>query len=826
MSSISNLAKKTFKENKVKSSLVIITIMLATALLTSLGIIAHSAQIANIKRIENMIGKAHCRFMIKDNKQLEVLKNNTKIEKAGQVIPFGQCEDEKLKTTSLTLANMDKDFTELMNIKLKSGHFPEKSNEIALEDWIIERLNIKPNIGETVHLKIIKQMAKEDVWANKKPSKIEKDFVLCGILNGDSDERNYYSQGLVSEKFVYENLEEKSISREAYLRFNSTKNIMDNIYDLGESMGIMHQNISPNKLYLGALGAKFQDSLPFIIIGIVVILAAVIVIYNIFYVSITDKVQGYGLLAAIGATKGQIRKLIMIDGLWMSSIGISIGVLLGYILSYIVCNATKHFGSEVSMKVSPYIILMAIGISLFTVIISLIKPARMASKISPMQAIRFSDYQISTKKKQRKSSSAVNIKKLAYFNLWRNKKRTLMTIFSLSMSGLLFIVVSSVLLSMDIDSNLRDTIQNDFQLTSYHVDNDDGKSNPLNSEFITKVKSIDGIKDIKIVNHSYVWLDKSIVSENNTKIASDKVCCNFYGFGDDMLNQLKKYLVDGKLSLQDLKNNNEVILVTNSKGRCVYNVGDKVLLKKTRNYVDVDNKEKISESDKEDNNSQYIEFKVAGIVTSNIEDLKCGYDGYCVFITHFDTYNKTMKDNRPVQLRIDIEKDKYDNISKTLKQITNNEGITTIDYKEWRGNLEKQAKVMGIIIYSIVSIIGIIGVLNLINTMVTSIFTRKKEIGMLQAIGLSKNQSRKMFQIEGLYYALISGVISIVGGIGIGYLAFRIFKSKATYAIYKFPLIPIILFVVVLLLVQILITYIVGRILEKKSIIENIKFAE
>lgn len=826
MSSISNLAKKTLKENKAKTWLVIITIMLATALLTSLGIISYNAQIANVKRIENMVGKAHCRFAIKDNKQLEVLKNNTKLEKVGEVIGFGQCEDEKLKTTPLSLAYMDKDFTELMNVRLKSGHFPEKSNEIALEDWIIEKLDIKPNIGETVHLKIIKQMAKEDVWTNKKPSKIEKDFVLCGILKGNSDERNYYSQGLVSKKFVYENLERKNISIEAYLRFKSTKNIMDNIYDLGDSLGIMHQDISPSNLYLGALGSTLEYAAPFIIIGIVVILAAVIVIYNIFYVSITSKVQGFGLLAAIGATKGQIRKFIMIHGLLMSSIGISMGVLLGCILSYLVCNASKALGSNINMKIPPYIILISIFISLLTVIISLIKPARLASKISPIQAIRFNDYQINTKKTKRKSSTPVNIKKLAYFNLWRNKKRTFMTIFSLSISGLLFIIVSSVIFSMDIDSNLKDVIQNDFQLTSYHVNDDDGKANIFNDDFITKVKSINGVKNIEIVNHSYVWLDKSVMSKDNTKVASDKACCNFYGFHDGMLNKLKEHLVDGKLSLQDLKNDNEVILVTNSKGRSVYNVGDKVLIKKTRNYVDIDDREKIKDSDKEENDYQYIEFKISAIVNSNVEDLQCGYPGYCVFISHFNTYNRTMKDNRPVQLRIDIEKDKYETISSKLKQLTKNQGITTIDYREYRENLQKQAKVSGIIIYSIVSIIGIIGVLNLINTMVTSIFTRKKEIGMLQALGLSKNQSRKMFQIEGLYYALISGGISIVGGIGIGYVAFRIFKSKATYAIYKFPLVPIILFAIVLFLVQVAITHIVGRMLEKNSIIENIKFSE
>lgn len=834
MSNISNVAKKNFIANKNKSFLVIITIILTTALLTSIGILYATFKNANVKELEESIGTFHCVFKIENDAQLQTLKNNTKIEKAGESIYFGMCENKELGINSLSLKYMDKDCAELNNIQLEKGHMPEKINEIVLPKWMIEKLGKKAEIGENLHLKLITATSKEDMWLNKKPNKVEKDFVISGILKENLDSRKFYnSSGLVSQKVVYETLEKKSIDREVNLRFKDIHNIKENIYSVAERIGVTRNEVNLNKFYINELGANLGALVPFIIIGLILIVVAIVVIYNIFYVSIAQKIQSFGLLAAVGSTKKQIRKVIMIDGLYTCIIGIPLGIFLAYGMSYIICYCIMpsfHVGNNFVMKAPLYVIIISALVSLLTVIIALVRPARIASKISPIQAIRFNSYEIVGKKKERKSSGKININKLAYFNLWRNKKRTLMTMFSLTMSGMIFIIVSSVIFSMDINSNLKEVIQNDFLVSSAHVIKDDGKRNPFNDDFIEEVKSIDGITKVEKVNHSYAWFDNSVISNKNAKIASSKECFSFYGFSDEILNKLKEKLVLGKISTENLKNKNEVILVTNSKGRYRFNVGDKVSLKKAKVYRDdKSSEENIDEiyNKEDDNTYKYNEFTVVAIVDKNIEGLDFVKEGAGVFIAHYDTYNRTIEDNRPAQLRIDIEKSKYENVKTSLKNLVgNNEEITIEDYKDIRKDLEGQLRSTKVITYGIVSIIAIIGMLNLINTRVTSIITRKKELGMIEAIGVSKNKLNKMLQIEGFYYSFISCSISIVGGLGIGYLCFKLLKRVATYLTYKVPIKSIVILIAIFLLVQIIITYLVQRILNKESIIDKVRFSE
>lgn len=836
MNSILNFAKKNFITNKTKSFLTVITIILTTALLTSMGSLYATVKDQNVKYVENNIGNFHCNFKVENDEQFETLKNNVEIEKAGEEIRLGECNNDELGVNRLSLEYMDSDSAQLNNVKLEKGHMPEKANEIVMSQWMVEKLNKIPKMGEIIHLKFMLPLSKEEMWLNKKPIQAEKDFVLCGILKENLYLQKYNEfQGIVSKSSVYEMLNKENIEREISLRFKDIKNIRENIYRVADDTQILHKNVELNTLYINESAPNLEELSPFIIIALVLMLTSVIVIYNIFYVSITQKIQSFGLLSALGATKKQIKKVVIIDGIYNCIIGIPLGILLGYTLSYIICNfviTNFNFEGNFNLKVPLVVILLSIIVSFLTVVISLIRPAKIASKVSPMEAIRFSGYEVDYKKKERKIKGLINIKRLAYLNLWRNKKRTLMTLFSLSMSGMIFIIVSSVIFSMDINLNLKENIQNDFIISSAHTIKDDGIVNPLNEDFINKIKSIDGVTKVQKVNHSYAWFDNSIVSNTNMKVASNKECFSFYGLNDEMINKLNEKVLLGKISLEDLKSKNEVIIVADTRGKYKFSVGDKISLKKAKFYKennDYDLSESFNEIYEKENDGQYEfnEFTVAAIVNKNIEGLEFVRESSGNIICHQDTFNRTIKDNRPIQLRIDIEDSKYENIKNSLKSLIGiNEELTFKSYKESKEELEKEFKSMNIISYGIVSVIAIIGILNLINTRITSIITRKREMGMIEAIGASSNDLNKMLNIEGFYYSFISCLISIIGGLSIGYICFALIKRKATYMVYKFPAEQILILIMIFVIVQIIITYSMKRILNKDSVIEKIKINE
>ena len=118
--------------------------------------------------------------------------------------------------------------------------------------------------------------------------------------------------------------------------------------------------------------------------------------------------------------------------------------------------------------------------------------------------------------------------------------------------------------------------------------------------------------------------------------------------------------------------------------------------------------------------------------------------------------------------------------------------------------------------------------MNLVNTMINSIYTRKKELGMMQAIGLSERQLLGMMQMEGLFYT--AGTLAVALGIGslAGYGVFRYMKAENIMNVtsYHYPALSAVLLALVVALTQVLLTCAVSRSFRKMSLIDRIRYSE
>ena len=682
----------------------------------------------------------------------------------------------------------------MTNIKLEKGRLPQKSTEIALEKWVLEKLDVKSALGETIHIE----------YGNTSSA---ADFVLSGILKDSTmHKQQNVSTGLVSKKFVYENL--PNVKKDCFVRIKNHRDVEKSITDVGHSIGIKDKNIIKNSMYIDASGGDPMMLAAFAVIAVIVVLTTVVVIYNIFYISVIERVKQLGLLAAVGATRKQIRKIIFREGLLLSAVGIPLGIILAHIAAFMIGYLFSQF--NIRMKSSPYIVIVCALISLAAVAISLIKPGRLSSKISSVESMKYSGVKISSRKRERVSLKKISIAKIARLNLWRNKKRTIMTMLSLTMSGVLFIIICSVLKSMNVDNMVKHDFKYEFDLS---VTNTYGS--PLNKKLIDDIKSMDGVKN--------VYIKKSTLN-----VFVDNARSILYGYDDYMLNKLNKYLIGGNISSENLKNRDEV-LITGKKDKngsviCKYKVGDKIPVS-------------IRKEDSSGNLREVMnkKFTVAGILSDNIAGSGWVVGGY-EFITHKDVFTKEEfkgsladdRDNKLTDIYIDIDSSKFETIKSRLKAIVNRDSrIMYESNTDWKKELDDQFMAIEVTAMSFTAIIALIGILNLINTMITSILTRKREYGMLQAVGLSNKQLRKMLQIEGMYYAGISSLLSVVFGTGLGYFCFKLFKKAgADYAEYEFPLIPILAVIVVFILLEILITYLIEGRLKKESIIDRIRYSE
>lgn len=778
MDCISNLARKNLKKSKSKNILVILSIALSTCLITAIGILAFSIHnMAINSAILDAGGSYHCVYQNINKKQFDILKNNREIQSIGESIPFSESKGK----VNISFVYVDSEAAKMTNIEIQKGHLPKNDDEIAMESWLIKKLNVKPELGQKVHTDY-------------------GDFTLSGILKNDKlhVEVQKFSQAAVSKNFVLKKI--KDAPRLYYVKVKSKTNIENKLFSIAHNLKINDKDVSINTGYLHALSDNLSTILPFIIIGMIVVLATVIVIYNIFYVSVIQRINYFGLLMAIGTTKKQIKKIIFKEGFFLSAIGVPIGIILGHILSFMLIPLFSI--SSLEIKSSPFIVLISVLVCLITIVISLRKPGKFASKISPIEAMGYTGANIGTNRKERTSYKKFSISKLAYLNLFRNKKRTFMTILSLTMSGILFIVICSILKSMNINNLMKQDINYEFTLST--SDLSDSNEDPFNnSTIIDNIKKINGVKNVYTTS---IYYDLTIDNDSENCL---------YGYDDDILKALDKHIISGKISTDDLKNKDEVLVVqSQNKNAHKYKVGDKVSLI-------------IKKHNKASNKTESVkkEFTVKGILDKNFNETSL--DNHCNFVVHKDTLARITGNNSIYNVLINIDKNNFKDIKSELKKLTDStSNIDFYSYTEDKKETENQYKGIEIAAISLIVIIGIIGMLNFINTMITSILTRKKEFGMLQAIGLSNSQLGKMIQIEGLYYSLTSAIISITFGTGLGYLCFKLFKKTAYYAEYEFPLMPILLLASVFIVIEFLVSLMAHHNIKKDSIIDRIRYNE
>ena len=793
MINTTKIAKSNLKVNKSRCILIIITILLSTALLSAVGMTLNNWNEYNKERVEKYYGTQHGAYGKIDEEKLKEIRAHADIEEVGVVNGVGvkTYEDE----TKIGLAYMDDNSIKFNSKDLIDGKFPTKKDEIVLDDLALEKLGYEKKLGQKIKL---------DYEDYTKDGITSFEFTLCGITKSTdlSKNKKAYS-GIVSKEYMQSTRDmDKEVSN-IFITIKNADNMSGEelkikVKDIGESLEIPKGNIMENEDYINSLKPDMQVIMWGIVIAIIVILSSILVIYNIFYLSIVTKVQEFGKLRAIGATKKQIKAIVLKEGIFLATIAIPLGILVGYIIAEFILGKIFIQASDVNQIP---IMIGVIIISFITVFLSLLKPMKVASKVSIVDAVRYNGDE--TKSKTRKGYESIDIKGLCYANLKRNKKRTYITIISLSLSGIIFIVMASVMNSIDPEKMARQHFPYDIQihLDGYTFGEEDSPNtefnmlqtkNPLGKDFREQLLKIDGVKsiesrkslklDIKNLNVDYDYDSLTEIKEGE-------------------LEDLTFYLEEGEIDMEKLKTGEE-ILITNADmaNDLGWKPGDKIDL----TFYDGD--KKVSK-----------EFKIQAITS-----------GIGSFQIHNDVFEKIAKVDATDEIGIYVDKDKYDEVKAYFENLDDKNDYIISNYiDENIVSYEFSLAMTKAIAYSLVIIVGIIGFINLINSMITSIITRKKELGMLQAIGLTDKQLIKMLNIEALFYTVTMLVSSLVVGGTLGYIAVYVFrKTGGSYAVYTFPIVQIILMAVVVVAAQLLLTYLISKNFNKESLIDRVRYSE
>lgn len=768
------LIPRSLIKNKKRTIFISISIMLASMLITSLNLTLSNYKAQKIENAKNQGGGhyyASC-FEAGNPQSIETLKKEPSIDKFGTSIIMGYAEiadDFKIE-----LSGYDSVDTELLDFKLEEGRYPKEDSEIALEKWTLDKYEVKPKIGDKIKLNyIFNYMKVENDKQSPAVKKGEKEFTLSGILQNRIDSmEDKKSKGYLTINSVKNTLDKDEYRYIHHFTLKPSTNIDKTLKDMSKIKGVF---INQNYSYINTLDLFKKSNMVFTFLNIIIIIASISVIYNIYSISVVERIREFGLLRAIGCETEQIKKLIYGEGAILGCLFIPVGIILGIIS---INQINKLFSFAMSFKGKAEIsfagILLPFIACFISIFISIYFPSKKASKISPMEAINNTSIQgeeLDTLKGNKKIQGFSKFTTaMAYTNLTRNKKRFLVTIISLSISTLLFIVVTSLCIWMDPLRNVESNINSDYILSvnnsEKNIGYDENAMNEiLNLEGISTVKKnmyfrssleVSGNKLTEVYKENL----KKIYSQNNmsdSRMEKDiyPVQVELYGCNDEQLKEMNKYLEDGKLDLEDMKKNNQVILIQNQSNEKSTNL--KVSDKFNMSTALVDNS----------NWEHYKKEINIGAILKELPFPTMDHGINTVVIMHEDALKQWLNEEKYRVLRINVKKDSNENyIKNKLNEYAKKqkEG-KLISYRDELEFYENAQKSISIILHSFVVIIAIIGIVNIINTISMNIILRRKEFGMIRAIGMGNDEIRAMILKEGLLYGIFSTLIGSSLGI-------------------------------------------------------------
>jgi putative ABC transport system permease protein len=805
---------------KSKNILIGIAIILTTLLLFVIPSIGKDMVEVNFAVINKIYPTWHALYRNVDESTVMKLAAHHDVKTYGLRSDAGYMN---LEDATVSMMYMDRTGMELYKVKLKEGQLPQKENDIVVSKGILEALGQNGKIGDTITVPY--QILKDDGLDYTK----EKDFRICGFLadNESSKEQKQYTS-LVSEAFLKAEIPVEQVKYRFLLQVNgqkgnTTADYTETIQNIARQFGISEDDMNINKEYLAA---NYVDpaTIPVIVgIMLIVVLAGIITIYSVYYVSMNQRVREFGKLKAIGATKRQLRQIVLREGMGVALFAIPIGLLIGTVAVKVVLLQFVEHAKDSNVLITEaykvvakgevqlyywWIYLLAIAVTLCTVYLSLMKPMRMAAKVSEIEAMR---YQGGSKrqKSSRKGYQFLNIGRLTKRNLAENKKKSTITIVSMAVTGIFVMMVATVLSCANPMENAKSSIVGQYEISPIvesgnkeHPEYEWAevqKNNPLNEGLKQQIEDLDGVERVDVFTALKV----------SGGPFEEKIGTEFInGVPEEYAEELKKGITEGNVTYEELKSGDKVIL-------------DRALL---HWYPDIKVGDKLKLNIHDGDNTFQKEIEVAAI-----GEYGTGLTNYNCLIMAKEGAEKLTINNSSSYFQVIADKDYDEALEASLQAIVDGSGRLQMrtwknEYDTWENAIQMTRGAC----YAFIIILAAISIMNLINTMINSVHVRKKELGMMQAIGMSDRQLMKMLQLEGIFYTVGTLIISIGVGSLAGYPLFLYAKRTGMFDIstYHYPVTAAIIIILTLFVIQMLLAIFIAKSVRKDSLIERIRFSE
>lgn len=852
MKVLNKLSLKNLLLNKKRSIGTLIGIALSVALICAVAGMFIGLQDALVQTTIQSQGNYHIELFNQTDDDIKVLENNRDIEEIEVLTDAGYSEfdmpTEERPYIHLYSYDDEKSFANL-TVDLLDGDYPKNSNEILISEELYLLDKDKYNIGKEITLNYGERKTLDGYTMTKKnpynedeviTNSTEETFTIVGIMDRDYGLDPHGDPGIGCLTVGLENSFNNNQS--VYIRIKKPASYEKTF---SEILGTTFTNDSPtateeysiNASLLRWQALKFDSGTTTMIYSIMSVLLVIIVgtsvfcIKNSFDISVMEKKKNYGMLASAGATKKQIKKNVITEGLMLGIIGIPVGIIVGYIavfiLTIIVNGVIGDFITrDVEMRciISWLPILVSIILGVVTIYFSSIRAAKKASKVSPIDLIRSND-DVKINKNKLKTPSI--IKKvfgiggvIAYKNLKRSKKKYRTTVISLAVSVFVFINMNTFMYyTFRVTSTYYDDLDYNVMITSSFED----------TPKMEDALKINGTDDYTMLYQSSLTADGYLEIDDLSKLTD---------FGKDIMEEglTEQGCYDERKDTYNLDCNKKLqmnVIGMNEESFKNYieelglnynNVKDKGVLVNNYEYINAEGVRiergiynyKKNDTIKGTYNGSSLEIDVAEVTNERPSGLErfWAYGGYLIVSEEeyhdlsFTPYILTINTDDPAQVTLDI----------------NNE-IPELSAVNMEENAQAERSIYlltSIFLYGFIAVITLIGVTNIFNTITSNLELRQKEFAMLKSVGMTKKEFNRMINLETIFYsikALIYGIA--LGSVG-SYLVYLATAKKMDYG-YHFPLTATIISIVaVFVLVYIIMRYSMNKI-NKQNIIETIR---